>query len=188
MVRPKTNKPQISPSDRVKSSLRQLREAGGKRLSLRLLPDAVQAVKIIMKDGGFELESKAINAVLIKESTLIKRKYAEEVLALALAADNDYGGRNWTNPICGGLTELCEAKTLQGFVGVALSYAVRIPSMVEDFKELYPSEIMEEEGRPEANWLVDIEQYAWRASNCDMNYLRELAAAKFSELQENNEV
>lgn len=54
-------------SGRVRASLLKLKERGGKRLMLRLSPEAFASMRRIMGRSGFKTETEAINAVLIAE-------------------------------------------------------------------------------------------------------------------------
>jgi phosphoribosylamine--glycine ligase len=55
-----------SATQRVKKSLQDLKVRGGKRLMLRLSPEALAATKKIMAEDGIKTETAAINAALIR--------------------------------------------------------------------------------------------------------------------------
>lgn len=74
MPRPKSNKPVPTASERVKKSIDALMARGGKRLMLRLSPEAYNALKIIMAMEEIKTETSAINCTLIERERQLLRK------------------------------------------------------------------------------------------------------------------
>lgn len=72
MVRPKSDKPKLSATDRVNKSIQNLVASGGKRLMLRLSPEAYAALKIVMEVQHIRTETQAINQVLVAAAKLPK--------------------------------------------------------------------------------------------------------------------
>ena len=65
MGRPKSDKPKLSATDRVNKSIQNLVASGGKRLMLRLSPEAYAALKIVMEVQNIQTETQAINQILV---------------------------------------------------------------------------------------------------------------------------
>lgn len=66
MPRPKSNKPLPTATERVQRSIDALVARGGKRLMLRLSPEAYDALKTIMAMEKIGTETRVINQVLIE--------------------------------------------------------------------------------------------------------------------------
>lgn len=73
MGRPKSDKPKLTATDRVNKSIKNLVASGGKRLMLRLSPDAYAALKVVMEVQKIQTETQAINQVLIAAAKLPQR-------------------------------------------------------------------------------------------------------------------
>lgn len=74
MARPKSNKPLPTATERVKKSFAALEAAGGKRVTLRLTPQGVDALKVIMENDNIATETSAINDTLVRRSRDIHGK------------------------------------------------------------------------------------------------------------------
>lgn len=57
-----------TPKERLEKSLQTLRMAGGRQLSVRLDPQANQALKTLMKQGEYETVTQCVNAMLLKSA------------------------------------------------------------------------------------------------------------------------
>lgn len=66
---------QPTASERSKQSVKALAAAGGKRLMLRLTPEAHEALKMIMDRSGTKQETAAINQVLIEKLNALLKAY-----------------------------------------------------------------------------------------------------------------
>jgi hypothetical protein len=71
MPRKKEN---LSPADRVKKSIKNLVDSGGKQLLLRLSPEGYAALKVIMEVQQIDTETKAINTTLIEAKATIDKQ------------------------------------------------------------------------------------------------------------------
>ena len=57
---------QLTPTQRVNKSIKNLVNAGGKRVMLRLTPEGYDALKTIMAIKKIDTETRAINSTLIE--------------------------------------------------------------------------------------------------------------------------
>lgn len=78
MARTPSGRPVVTATKRAEKSLNELVEKGGRRLNLRLSPEANNALKIIVAAEDHSDDTAAINQTLISRSAEIKAKQSEE--------------------------------------------------------------------------------------------------------------
>ena len=76
--RPRSKVPLPTPAERVQKSLFELAARGGKRLTLRLEPESVDALQTIMQVEQIGTETAAINQTLVARAAQLRRRAAKK--------------------------------------------------------------------------------------------------------------